>query len=311
MIINSLGYLGVESPRAAEWLEFAPTVLGLSIMETGPDGTVYVRADDRHHRIAVRPAERDGLRYVGWEMQNAAALKAAVEHLAGQGVVTTPGTEAECAERRVRGLVWFRDLIGVRHELFCGQLNLPKTFRPGRALSGFVTGDQGLGHVVFMVPDVEAAKDYYTRVMGFSLTDEIQAHVKLAFFHTNRRHHSLAIGERPGSRLGLLHLMLQVKDLDDVGLAYDLCQARDVPIKRTLGRHTNDRTVSFYLGTPAGFDIEYGWGGIEVEPGENVATLMNAAAIWGHKFLSDLSVLEPVAGGAPPVADAVGVAAKV
>ena len=29
----------------------------------------------------------------------------------------------------------------------------------------------------------------------------------------------------------------------------------------TLGTHTNDRMTSFYVRTPSGFEIEYGFGG--------------------------------------------------
>ena len=33
----------------------------------------------------------------------------------------------------------------------------------------------------------------------------------------------------------------------------------------SLGRHTNDEMISFYLRTPSGFDIEYGFGGKTVD----------------------------------------------
>ena len=37
------------------------------------------------------------------------------------------------------------------------------------------------------------------------------------------------------------------------------------PIVQTLGMHTNDKTISFYAGTPAGFAVEYGTGGILID----------------------------------------------
>ena len=39
-------------------------------------------------------------------------------------------------------------------------------------------------------------------------------------------------------------------------------QAAQVPVTATLGRHTNDRMVSFYVRTPAGFEVEFGFGAI-------------------------------------------------
>jgi extradiol dioxygenase len=63
----------------------------------------------------------------------------------------------------------------------------------------------------------------------------------------------------------LHHFMLQLQSLDDVGATYDLCQARDVPIVMKLGKHTDDHMVWFYLHTPSGFNVEYGWGAREVD----------------------------------------------
>ena len=51
--------------------------------------------------------------------------------------------------------------------------------------------------------------------------------------------------------------MLQLESLDDVGAAYYQCQDREIPISATLGRHTNDHMVSFYMVSPSGFEIEY------------------------------------------------------
>jgi 2,3-dihydroxybiphenyl 1,2-dioxygenase len=287
-----LAYLGISSPATEAWRAFGPELLGLECRDIGADGTVYLRVDDRHHRLAIHPAETDGVAYIGWETQHARAFDAAVAHVSGHGVDVVAGTAEELADRAVRGMAWFRDLIGMRHELCWGQLDEPRSWRPGRAHGGFVTDEFGLGHVVFIVPDIAEATTYYERIFQLTLTDVIDAHLPLAFFHTNQRNHSLALGE--GTRgPGLLHLMIQVRHLDDLGLAYDRCQVGEVPIKRTIGRHPNDRVVSFYLGTPSGFDIEYGWGGVDVEPGRHVATGMKTASIWGHKFLGDLSVLPP------------------
>jgi extradiol dioxygenase len=138
-----------------------------------------------------------------------------------------------------------------------------------------------VGHVALAVPDLKAAKAFYTQTMGFRLSDEIDIAVKLAFFHCNPRHHSLALGQVPGMR-GILHLMMQVNELDDVGVAYDLVQSRGIPIYRSLGRHTNDRMVSFYVRTPGGFEIEYGWGAVAVDDVGHAATYMTEGSIWGH-----------------------------
>jgi len=295
MQVRSLGYVGVESPEAKRWEEFGPDLLGMQSVDGDAPGAVYLRWDDRHHRLAVHPGERDRLRYLGWELCNDDDLADAVDEIRALGVEVQEGTDEECEERRVRRMVGFDDPAGIRHEIFYGQLSLPGQFRPGRAISGFVTGEQGLGHAVLAVPDLAAAEKFYKGVLGFKKSDEIYTFIDLSFFHCNPRHHTLAITEIPRVR-GLHHIMVQVESLDDVGVAYDLCMANDVPMTMTLGRHPNDRMVSFYVRTPSGFEIEYGWGAIEVDDATWTVTQYDRPSIWGHKMVGTTppACLEPV-----------------
>ena len=53
-------------------------------------------------------------------------------------------------------------------------------------------------------------------MLGFRLSDRIEAEVCLRFLHCNSRHHTLAFAAVPGM-VGMHHLMLEVGSLDDVG----------------------------------------------------------------------------------------------
>jgi len=76
--INTLGYLGFESPNHKEWESFGPEIFGLGLNEPGADGTVYLRMDDRHHRIALHPGSEDRLAYIGWELRDKKAFRDAI-----------------------------------------------------------------------------------------------------------------------------------------------------------------------------------------------------------------------------------------
>jgi extradiol dioxygenase len=254
----------------------------MELIDGERDDTVYLRMDDRHHRLAIHQGPRDRLAYVGWEIADDDDLADAVEELERAGMAVTEGTDEELEERQVRRMVSVTDPGGARHELYYGQLSLPAQFRPARPISGFVTGEQGMGHVVCVVPDLAAATRFY-KLLGFKKSDEIYAFIDVHFFHCNPRHHTLAITQIPRVR-GLHHIMVQLESLDDVGIAYDIVQQRDIPLTMTLGRHPNDQMVSFYVRSPSGFEIEYGWGAIEV--GENwTVTQFDRVSIWGHKMV--------------------------
>lgn len=307
MKITSLGYLRVESPQAKEWATFGPEVLGLAVSgdPLGRPDTVMLTNDDRPGRIVISEGPQNRLQCAGWELPSAEDLATATRELQLAGVEVQQGSAEQCRASRVRDLVSFTDPAGFTHELFYGQLVVPGSFRPGRAMSGFVTGAQGLGHIVVHVPDLAESLDFYRDVLGFRISDEIDmGEHRLIFFHVGPRHHSLAMMETPGER-GMHHMMLQVGEIDDVGFAHDLCADRNI-VSFSLGRHTNDRMVSFYVRTPSGFEIEYGWNAITVDDDHWVVTHMNDPSMWGHRPVNALppGCVEPVnAEGALITAD--------
>ncbi|MBW8483157.1 VOC family protein [Actinomadura parmotrematis] len=283
-MIEALDYIGFRSPNAAEWETFGPEVLGVQLAAPGPGGAVRMRVDDAAHRLTIHPGDADDLAYLGWGVRGPAALADAAARLEAEGLDVRRGDAGLAAERGVTELAWFTDLFGFRHELAWGQLTEPAGFRPGRPLSGFLTGGQGLGHAVLIVPDLDAAEAFYGRVMGFRVSDQIDMHgVPVRFYHCNGRHHSLALVHVPGV-VGYHHLMLETTALDDVGTAYDVVLERGIPLAMTLGRHTNDLMTSFYVRTPSGFEIEYGYGGVPIADTPPSPRAFAKTSIWGHHF---------------------------
>jgi 3,4-dihydroxy-9,10-secoandrosta-1,3,5(10)-triene-9,17-dione 4,5-dioxygenase len=295
-MISSLGYLRISSADPAAWREFGVRVLGLT-EGRGPsdDGAVYLRMDDFPARLVIVPGPGERLLASGWEVSSASVLAAVARALSDAGVGFKTGSEAELAARRVSGLLIFDDPAGNTVEVFCGSA---VEGRPALGSYGtrFVTGSMGMGHVVLPVPPgSSSAFDFYTDVLGFRLRDSMRmpaaffglpeesGPVWFRFLGCNPRHHSLALAPMAAAR-GLVHLMIEVATLDDVGLAMDRCVKRGAPIAATLGRHANDRMVSFYVKTPGGFDIEYGTDGLQVDDATWIARESTSVSVWGHTF---------------------------
>ena len=78
--------------------------------------------------------------------------------------------------------------------------------------------------------------------------------------------------------------MVEVGSSDDVGLCLDRALRRKVPMSATLGRHVNDKMLSFYMKTPGGFDVEFGCEGLQVEDEGWIARESTAVSLWGHDF---------------------------
>ncbi len=285
--IAGLGYLGIGVRDLPAWETFATEVLGLQVSGRG-EQTLALRMDEYRQRFMLHGGGNDDVAYVGWEVRDAAAMHAVAGALRETGVKVEAGTAEEAAARGVTELAKFEDPNGLASEIFYGPLmRFEEPFHSPRAISGFVTGEQGLGHIVLAVKDLEQSLHFYRDVLGFRISDFIDMSfgtmkATLAFFHCNPRHHSLAIIAAPLPKR-LLHFMLQAKSVDDVGATLYLAQDKGVEIASSLGRHTNDHMLSFYMRTPSGFEVEYGWGARTVDDAVWHVQRHQAPSIWGHR----------------------------
>ncbi|QTH20209.1 VOC family protein [Rhizorhabdus wittichii] len=285
--IQALGYVGLEVSDLAAWRSFACDQLGLQWADRA-DGTADLRIDDYATRIRLIEGPRDDLAYAGWEVRDAATLVHLADRLRTLGVAVE-NAQPDAHDRRVHGLIRFRDPEGSVHEAFYGPLqktNIPFVSPLGTA---FKTGRQGLGHIVLNCRDKPAMMDFFQDMLGFRLSDHIRTEVvpgrpmEISFLRCNGRHHSLALAPVPVPKK-IVHLMVETMSIDDVGRAMHRCADAGTHFSFTLGRHSNDNMLSFYPLTPSGFDFEYGWGGLEVDDESWHVLTHDSNSAWGHIY---------------------------
>lgn len=286
--IKALGYLGFSISDVSAWKNYAENVLGVSVMED-ETGDMYLRIDSYAWRVHLKKSDHDDLDYVGWEVSDKNALDSLKRRLNEQGVAFEVGTVELANTRQVKELITFKDPDGTCCEAFYGPLQVtnkpfvsPKGFR-------FITGEQGLGHIVLITKNHEIQEAFYTKLLGFKITDYINTEIvpgkqlNITFLRCNGRHHSLALAPVP-IPAKVAHIMFQVDNIDDVGRAMDAATENGSHFSFTLGRHSNDEMLSFYTMTPSGFDVEFGWGAIEVDDDSWHVKVHHTNSAWGHKF---------------------------
>ena len=166
-------------------------------------------------------------------------------------------------------------------------VNTPTPFHSPQPVTGFHAGDLGLGHIGIAVRDIDVTERFYSEVLGFGISDyQIRegsdgVTMKMTFMHINPREHSIVIANTPNPRR-LGHWMTQLETLDDVGLGYDRVMEKGIEVVTQLGRHYNDQMVSFYMKSPSGFQVEYGWGGREIDVDKWSVQLRSPGSVWGH-----------------------------
>ncbi|MBH79114.1 MAG: 2,3-dihydroxybiphenyl 1,2-dioxygenase [Gammaproteobacteria bacterium] len=287
--IASLGYLIFEVSDFSAWRQFAANVLGLMVCDSDAGETLSLRMDGHAHRLILQSGPADDLVAVGFEVADRDSLNDLANSLRSAGFDVLECDTAAAAERSVEMLVRTVDPNGVGIELFCGPLRADTAFVSALVPEGFVTGDEGLGHIVLNAKDHEATERFYQDLLGMRLSDRItmpigpDQSIDINFYHANARHHTLAF-TASGLPTAMHHFMIEAREMDAVGLAYDRAQRAGVPIMSTLGRHTNDRMLSFYAQTPSNFQVEFGWGGIKVDDESWQVSHYDKGSIWGHQM---------------------------
>lgn len=294
MSVSAAGYLRIASTDPAAWMGFGTGVLGLvDAHREDAGGARFLRMDDHPFRFMIEPGASDKLLATGLEFPGEAAWRSTLDALAGAGHSVAAGSAAEAERRCVTAFATVNDPAGNTLELYWGRkLDYVPLASPA-GIPAFVTtfqqtGDLGFGHVVLPAPDIDAATAFYTRLIGTSVTDILYPPgmdgVRIHFMHANNpRQHSLALfsGEHP---LGIVHLMVEVPTLDEVGRAMDRAKAAGAHFLATLGRHVNDNMCSIYLLAPGGIAVEYGYDGLLIDWENHVATVSTTGDLWGHEY---------------------------
>ena len=282
--VTELGYMGIGVKDLAAWKNFATNIVGFELADEGEPDRCYLRMDYQHHRIVIHDNGTDDLEYLGLRVAGGDEFAEMQRQLSDAGIKFRVGSAEEAEERRVLEVLKLEDPGGNPIEIFHGPLmQFGKPFHPGLAMHGrFKTGTGGMGHTILREHDAQAAQRFY-QLLGMRGGLEYrfgrgQNAMGIIFMHCNDRDHTVAFGIPNDRRIN--HLMIEVDNLDDVGMTYDLVCKSKVPVTITPGKHSNDHMFSFYFLNPSGWSFEYGWGArpathqSEYHPGD----------MYGHQF---------------------------
>ena len=285
-----LAYAVLEIPDPSALDDTFAGIIGLQRGEATSDGDATWRNDEAAQRIIVTTGPANDAVALGIDMGDAGALEAAVTKLHTLGLTTTEGDVARCAERRVERLVAVDSPIGITVELVLGQARASTPFASSLVPGGFATAGMGFGHAVFATTHFDETLTFLTDGLGFSQSDWLEMDLapgitlEVRFLHCNPRHHTLAIARAPFELPQRLHhLMVEMAERDDVGAAFDRLWASDLRIANGLGRHDNDQMFSFYLETPAGFQVEVGHGARTITEPWTDNRRYDRISSWGHQ----------------------------
>ena len=154
-----------------------------------------------------------------------------------------------------------------------------------------------IGHVVLQVSDVDRSVDFYTRAMGFQVSDvypETMMPGGMVFFRCNPDHHCLAIigmGKDANRNIELHHVAFQVASLDEVFRARNHLQAYGAQIDFD-GRRRAGCQIAVEFRDPDNHVLEIFWGLDHVGPDE----VARPPEEWREEFSIEDAINNPPPG---------------
>ena len=122
-----------------------------------------------------------------------------------------------------------------------------------------------IGHVVLRASDLRRSVDFYTRVLGFAISDVYPEEMMpggMVFMRCNPDHHGVAlVGGMPGpsQKRELHHFAFEVDTLDEIFLARKRLREHGVPIVFEGRRRAGVQVAVEFL-DPDGHHLEIYWG---------------------------------------------------
>jgi 2,3-dihydroxybiphenyl 1,2-dioxygenase len=286
-----LGYLVLEIPDPDSLSPVFADVVGLIPGDPMAPGVPTWRNDGRAYRLIVEPGPTNDAVALGFEVTDSGSFDRAIARLRAAGL-DVQEDEGAAKLRRVARLARTTAPWGIGVEIVLGLADAPAAFSSPLCPGGFLTEGVGFGHVVFATTAFEESAAFLTQGLGFSQSDWLEMEIaegimlEVRFYHCNARHHTIALARAPFDLPQVLHhVMFEAKDRDDVGEAFDRLWASDLGIPSGLGRHDNDGMFSFYLQTPAGFQVEVGHGARVITDDWTDNRAYDAISAWGHQPL--------------------------
>ncbi|MEU3612348.1 VOC family protein [Streptomyces sp. NPDC006872] len=284
-----LGYTVVESNRFADWRRFGTDAIGMHHDDLDTD-VMRFRLDEQECRFLLRRGPAEDVVAIGWHIDDHTAFERIEHRIRAHGVPVAEGTEEEAELRGVERLLRFPGPKGITQEIYTTPVTSPEPLR--MLASGWVTGDAGMGHVAITSAKPALMRGYFNTVFDARLTDYIDETIsgvklKIRFLRVNERHHSIAIAAVRGLpidpiRTRVQHLNIQAASLDDLARSYERVHELGFDMALSVGRHTNDKELSYYARTPSGFEWEVGWNPIVIDESTWQPSTHRGISTWGH-----------------------------
>lgn len=246
-LIRQMGYVVIATPDPAGSARDLAEITGVRISHSGADAA-YVSSNARFCEVAYLRGEAHGIRAVGLEAMDEAAVNEVAERARSEGLTILSETPSlPKVERAVRFATPFGPIFEVhtpieREDIAIAELNGKRVRR--------------LEHVNLRASDPRGFHDLVTRLLGMKLSDRTTQYERAWYRAADGFHHTFAAG--PGS--GLHHYAFDAHGFTDLAGTADALVAKGRSLLWGLGRHGPGNNLFSYYLDPNGCVVEVSFG---------------------------------------------------
>jgi 2,3-dihydroxy-p-cumate/2,3-dihydroxybenzoate 3,4-dioxygenase len=277
-IVSRLGYIALGVSDLVEAAEFYSRFVRLDLTEQIGE-TAFMTGGVEHHWIRLEEGNGSGVKRIGYEVADEAALAEVRERLRQHNIEFQEGGDLK--RDRVQRWVRFTDPGGFDIELYTGM------YERGTAPDNNGVALEKFLHAAWGATNWERTTAFYQDVLGFRASDWIAN--RAGFFRSaDRYHHSLVLlrSERPTFN----HFCIQVGSLDDVMRARNNALRWGVELRDDLLRHAPSGSIGVYLKDKArGFAVEFCVGHPQLDDDTHRARILPSTAETRDVWLAPLS----------------------
>ena len=241
--VRKIGYAVFETPDLPRLLAYYTGVVGLVVI--GQDkGRAFLATEAGEQAIVLEQGSVARCKRLSLQTDATFDLQEAARALLEVGLKSTQRKDATPC---VADAIEFDDPAGTTVELFSSKILVKNTASP--------TGVSPLklGHTAFTVPDAHKMVDFYTKVLGFRVSDWLMD--VFAFLRCGPDHHTVNFVAGDTSRIH--HAAFELKDASHILAACDVLGRKNMQIIWGPGRHGIGHNVFVYHRDPDDHIVEF------------------------------------------------------
>lgn len=231
-----IGHATFETPDLARQTEYYTDLLGLTVAAREKD-SVYLATKIGQLAIELNKGDQERCAKLSFEVAPNSDFGDLARELGKDGIKSELKNDSAPGIGQV---LTFQDCKGTTVELFKDWSYLGKH----TPVAG--VGPLKLGHVAWVVNDVQATCDFYQRVLGFRVSDWIGDF--FVFIRCNADHHTLNFIR--GKNEKMHHMAFELKDVVHLQSACDLMGQRKQPILWGPLRHGPGHNMAIHHRNP-------------------------------------------------------------